>query len=125
MTPRAPSKEALLERAAARIADDEVFLASALRDWSGGQLDLDAVATFLGCTREAVVRLALCRRPHAAATTFRADVTKVAVHAGVDEARLLGLLREAASIAAFRKSDGSQVLAAARDDRGPRKDGES
>lgn len=125
MNPRAPSREEMLERAAARVADDEAFVASALRDWGGGHLDLDGAASFLGCTRKAVVQLALCRRPLGMSKSFRQDVAQIAAHTCIDETRLLELMREAASIAAFRKSDGAQMLAAARDDRGPKKDGGS
>jgi hypothetical protein len=125
VNPRAPSKEAMLERAVMRVADDETFVASVLRDWGGGRLDLDATTSFLGCDRSAAIQLALCRRPETTAPAFRSDVAKIAAHAGVDENRLLGLLREAASIAAFRKADGAQMLAAARDDRGPKRDGET
>lgn len=124
MKPRTPSKEAMLERAAERVSNDEVFVASALRNWAGGRLDLDAVMAFLGCDRASALQLALCRRPQAAAPTFRGDISKIAAHARVDETRLLSLLREAASIAAFRRADGAQVLAAARDNRGPKKDGD-
>jgi hypothetical protein len=124
VNPRAPSKEAMLDRAALRVADDDTFVASALRDWAGGRLDLDAVTSFLGCDRASATKLALCRRPQPTAPDFRGDVAKIAAYAGVDETRLLALLREVASIVAFRKADGAQLLAAARDDRGP-KDGET
>ncbi len=117
MSRHTPSRETLLERSVLRVANDETFLASDLRVWAGGTLDLDALATFLGCTREGVVKVSLCRRPDPAAASFRPDILKIAVHAGVDEQRLLELVREAASLAAFRKSDGTQLLAAARDDR--------
>lgn len=123
MNPRTPSREGLLDRAAARVADDGAFMASALRDWGGGHLDLETAASFLGCTRDAIVELALCRRPVGTSKAFRQEVAQIAARACVDETRLLELLREAASIAAFRKSDGVQMLAAARDSRGPKKDG--
>jgi len=96
-----------------RVANDDVFLAAAFRAWCGDRLDLDAVAVTLACARSAVIQAALCKRPRPQA--FRADVAAIAASAGVDEARLAALLREAASLAAFRKAGGQQLLAAARD----------
>ena len=122
MTPADPSREDMLERAAARVADDPAFMASALRDWGGGRFDIQAVMAYLERGKEAVTKLALCQRPRAGSVTFRADVVRMAIHSSVDEQRLLALLREADSLAAFRKSDGSQMLAAARDDRDRKKD---
>jgi len=112
----------MLERAAARVAEDPAFMASALRDWGGGHFEFDAAMGYLNCSREAVTRLALCQRPRAASATFRADLARIAAHAPVDETRLLTLVREADSLAAFRKAGGSQLLAAARDDRDRKKD---
>jgi DNA topoisomerase IB len=108
-----PGGDALLERAAIRAADGEGFLASVFRVWCGGPLDLAAVAETLSCARAAVVRAALCRRPRA--ESFRTDVSAIATTTAIDEAALAGLLREAASLEAFRKSAGQQILAAARD----------
>lgn len=125
MSRRSPSRDEMLERAVARVADDEAFVASALHDWGGGHLDLEKAASFLGCTPNAVVQLALCRRPVGTSKSFRQDVAQIAAHVCVDETRLLELLREASSIAAFRKADGAQMLAAARDDRGPKDKGGS
>jgi hypothetical protein len=111
--PEEPGSDALLERAAKRVSDNETFVASAFRAWCGAQLDLEAVATRLACTRLAAVHVALCRRPRS--ETFRADVAAIAAASGVDEGRLGGLLREIASLAAFRRGGGQQILAAARD----------
>jgi hypothetical protein len=96
-----------------RVADDQAFLGAAFREWCGDRLDLDAVAVTLACPRSAVVQAALCRRPRP--ETFRADVEAIAASAGVDEVRLAALLRESASLAAFRRGVGQQLLAAARD----------
>lgn len=112
----------MLERAAVRVAEDPAFMASALRDWGGGQFEFEAAMDYLNCSREAVARLALCQRPRADSATFKAAIARIAGHASVDETRLLTLLREADSLAAFRKADGSQLLAAARDDRDRKKD---
>jgi hypothetical protein len=105
--------ETFIERAAMRVAYDDAFIASNFRDWCNGVLDLDAIAVVLSCTREAVVRAALCTRPRAG--SFKQDTDAVAAHASIDPIRLATLLREVASVAAFRKGSNQQLLAAARD----------
>jgi DNA topoisomerase IB len=96
-----------------RAADGDGFLASVFRAWCGGPLDLDAVAATLTCGRSAVVRAALCRSPRA--ESFRTDVAAIATTAAIDESALAALLRETASLEAFRKPGSQQILAAARD----------
>ncbi len=113
MTHQAPDPNALLERAAARVSSDDTFVAAMFRTWCGDELDLDAVSAALGCGRAGIVRAALCRRPRA--ESFRADVAAVAASAGIDEYRLAALIRESASLVAFRRGSGQQLLAAARD----------
>jgi hypothetical protein len=114
-TDRALTRGALLERAALRIANDDRFMASAFRDWTGGDLDFNRTAPALDCAREAAVRLALCMRPRRDSVGFRADVARLAKSTGIDEARLAAFIREADSLAVFRRSDGREMLAAARD----------
>jgi hypothetical protein len=113
MTTPVPSKEELLERAALRVAEDEAYVAFDFRTWTGGTLDWDAVSDFLHCARTAAVKVSLCRRP--APLSFKADASKIAALGGVDENLLIDLLRQAASLKAFRASGGSQLLVAARD----------
>lgn len=102
-----------LMRAAARVSHDETFVAATFREWCGDTLDVDAVATELGCEASAVVRAALCTSPRA--ESFGADVQAIAKASGIAPERLIAFLREAASIAAFRSGNGGQLLAAARD----------
>lgn len=113
MTDEGPDALALLERAAVRISNDDAFVATMFRSWCGDEIDLGAVSSRLGCQREAAARAALCRRPRAA--SFRADVAAIAAATGIAELRLASLLREGASLAAFRQGTGEQLLAAARD----------
>lgn len=113
MTDQRPETDALLERAAIRVSNDDAFLAAMFRGWCGSQLDLEAVSATLACARAATVRAALCRRPRA--ESFRADVAAIAASTGIDEHRLAALIRESASLAAFRRGGGQQLLAAARD----------
>jgi hypothetical protein len=110
---KAPSSKVLLERAVQRVANDERFVAAAFRAWCGGSLDLDAVAANLECPRSSAVRAALCQRPRS--SSFRDDVTAIASSSAIDNVKLASLLREVASVAAFAKGAGRQLLAAARD----------
>lgn len=113
MTDGAPDTSVLLERAAIRVSIDDAFVAAMFRTWCGDALDLDAVAASLACDRAAAVRAALCRSPRE--ESFRADVAAIARASGIEEYRLAAVLRESASIGAFRRSTGNELLAAARD----------
>lgn len=83
----------------------------------------DDLAAALECSREALVCLALCRRPDAAAPSFRADVEQIALHCGVNAHKLAALLREVDSLRTIREvtipphlaAGRPGVLAAARD----------
>jgi hypothetical protein len=110
-----PSKAELLERAIVKVANDEKYVASDFRIWTGGSLNLEAISEFLHCNRGTVVKIGLCLRP--SPTSFRADTVKIAALGGVDEQLLMGLLREAASLSAFRAAVESPLMAAARDAR--------
>jgi hypothetical protein len=110
-----PSKAELLERAILKVANDEKYVASDFRIWTGGSLNLDAVSEFLHCNRATAVKIGLCLRP--SSSSFRADTVKIAALGGVNEHLLMGLLREAASLSAFRASRESPLMAAARDAR--------
>jgi hypothetical protein len=79
-------------------------------------MDLARVAAVLKCDAASVTRLALCFRPRPEPAAFRSDVACLATSTGVDEARLTSFLREAQSLAAFRKPAAEgRMLAAARD----------
>ena len=64
----------------------------------------DKLASLLHCSRDALVCLALCRRPDAAAPSFRADVEKIALHCGADAQRLAAMIREVDSLRTIRQS---------------------
>jgi hypothetical protein len=110
-----PSKAELLERAILKVANEEKYVASDFRIWTGGKLNLDAVSEFLHCNRATVIKIGLCLRP--SPTSFRTDTAKIAAFGAVDEQLLIDLLRQAASLSAFRSSGESPVMAAARDAR--------
>jgi hypothetical protein len=80
------------------------------------------LASFLNCSLDALVRLALCRRPNTMRPSFHNDVKKIALHCGADPQRLATLLREVDSLRTFKLVASSNVaypqaglLAAARD----------
>jgi hypothetical protein len=112
-----PSRAELLERAAVRLAANHRFVASLLAAWSGGNVDLKRVALTLNCDVAAVTRLALCFRPRSTSEDFGKDIAEIATRTGVAEAHLMTFLREAESLAAFRRGAAAEegVLAAARD----------
>src|SRR5207244_11515121 len=112
-----PSKARLLERAAARVANDKRFMASVFLDWTGGNVDFSRLAQSLDCDAAAVTRIALCFRPRSEPAAFREDVARIAAEGGVQERRLLALISEADALAAFRLSArvAPSMLAAARD----------
>jgi len=113
VTGEKPDSATLLQRAAARVSRDDAFVAAAFRQWCGDELDLEAIARELACDRSAAVLAAFCRKPRL--DRFRNDVSAIAQSCRVDSNRLSELLRQAASIAAFRAGAGHQLLAAARD----------
>lgn len=110
----------LLARASLRAVDRPFFLAGALAGFRAlrGMTD-EQLATFLGCAPGILSELALCRRPDPAASTFRADVERVAAHVGAASEQLARLLREVDSVAALRRAPAATAdrgtLLAARD----------
>lgn len=83
----------------------------------------DDLASLLDCSRDALVSLALCRRPDTTAPSFRGDVEKIAFHCGANAQQLAAMLREVDSLRTIRQSPmpdvvtytQSGLLAAARD----------
>jgi hypothetical protein len=97
-------KSDILAWAAKRAADEDFLLGYDLREYRELHETTDEeLASSLGCSSEALVCLALCRRPDASAQSFRADVEQIALHCGVDAQKLASLLREVDSLRTFRK----------------------
>jgi len=109
----------LLRAAAARAADRSFFLASQLAAYQSLHSLTEAdLAAWLGCQPDGLVTLALCRRPEISASSFRAEVEKVAARAGAKPERVAEALREVEAIMAFRRARQVQnggMLLAARD----------
>jgi hypothetical protein len=111
----ATAKLALLGRAAGRVEGNRYFLGHLLalyRELAG--IDEDGLAAELGCGREGLVRLALCRAPREGAA-FRVDLAQAVSHAGADLVRLIPIVRRAQAAEALRAAGGADLLAAARD----------
>lgn len=113
-----------MEWAAKRAADEPQLLGYELREYrTFTRATEDDVATVLGCSRDALICLALCRRPDPSAPSFRPDVEQIALHCGVNPQRLAALLREVDSLRAIRQAPiqphladaQPALLAAARD----------
>ncbi len=127
MSKRSNSK--VVQRALRRATEDPFFLASALETYrSLSGLDDVALANYLDCSTEDMIRLAFCRRPVTDAMTFRREVEQIAAYASVRAERLAQLLREVDSLETLRKSATTRpgFLMAARDrveEEGPTKDG--
>jgi hypothetical protein len=111
---------ALLAQASLRAAGRPFFLAGALAVFRAlrGMTD-EQLATFLGCAPGVLSELGLCRRPDPTASTFRADVERVAAYVGAASEQLARLLREVDSVAALRRAPAATAdrgaLLAARD----------
>ena len=109
----------LLRRAAERVGQDHLFLASVLLTYARAEgLDDDGLAGRLGCAPEDLSRLRLCGRPRREAKEFRMDVHRIAERFGLDPARLAEVVRLADALDAFRRvgrATDSGLLAAARD----------
>jgi hypothetical protein len=104
-----------LVRAAARLAGDRRFMASALAITNGGKLEEAISATRLQCSIDAVVDLALCFRPSGKSEGFKTDVQRIAEFVGVPAGQVAALIREAEAIEVLRGHQPTEFLAAARD----------
>jgi hypothetical protein len=84
-----------LNRLARRVEADPRFLASFLAEYAQSEgLDESELARVLGCTREALTGIRLCRAPRSDAAGFREDVRQVAEQFGLDAVRLAEIIRQ-------------------------------
>lgn len=116
------SKHDLLRRAANRASSMPFFFATVLTAFSAERgMDDDALASWLGCPRDQIHRLALCRRPDCDSMTFRHDVEHVASYVGANAVRLAEMVREVDAWSGLRAGHTSDesvdagLLMAARD----------
>jgi hypothetical protein len=118
------SEQDIIRWAAKRAAEEPQLLGHELREYRAlNDASEDELATALECSRDALVCLALCRRPDPNAASFRAEVEQIAMHCGANAQKLAALLREVDSLRTIRQvpvpphvaASRSGLLAAARD----------
>ena len=118
------SEQEILRWAAKRAAEEPKLLGHDLHEYRVLNDILEGeLAAVLDCSRDALVCLALCRRPDPTASSFRTDVEQIASHCGANAQKLAALLREVDSLRTIRQvpispyvADGHPgFLAAARD----------
>jgi hypothetical protein len=97
------------------VSDDSFFLASAMQEYAETEgLDAEGLAVALGCGREQLGPLGLCRRPHG--DTFVADVRQIAGRFGIAEERVATVVRRADVLATMRTAgESDELISAARD----------
>jgi hypothetical protein len=112
-----------LESLATRLEGDPFFLACTLKDYAHSEgLDNEGLASALGCDRETLAMLRLCRTPDA--TRFRDDIDRIASRFGVNRDVLMLAVRRGQAIVAMARQpeQSSGMLLAARDDERPQSD---
>lgn len=109
----------MMKRAAERASKRTFFVAAALSAYQELEKISDTeLAAYLGCSKELLPKLALCRKPERVSTTFQSDVREIAAYAGVDQRQFAKLLRVVESLPIFQNAltaSGSGLLVAARD----------
>jgi hypothetical protein len=94
----------ILHWAAKRAATEPWLLGYELREYRElNDVTEDDLAVALDCSRDALLSLALCRRPNPDASSFRADVEQIALHCGANAQKLAVLLREVDSLRTIRQ----------------------
>ena len=117
------SKGEVTQRAIERARDDDFFLGWALAHFQvDNRMEDEKLAEWLGCTREQLWKLSLCRLPSDQSDDFAVNVQQIATFGGCRPDRLVQLLREVAALSSLREgaklADGA--LMAARDRQGNR-----
>jgi hypothetical protein len=118
MTADAISRDlTLFEQAAAALAQRPSFMAHLLSVALAGDVSAARIAKELDCPPANAIRIALMRVPRSDPEMFRKDVARITEAGGVDQIRLLALIRQAQSLLAFEEDGRDQqgVLLAARD----------
>lgn len=106
-----------LEHLANRVSDDPMFLASALEAYGRSEgIDDGTLAKKLGCPKDVLPLLRLCRIPRAEAPEFFQDVARIAEHFKVNADVLAEVVRRGQVLMKMRGSTTSTgALLAARD----------
>jgi hypothetical protein len=118
-------KARALKRAVSSARGNPFFMGHALAQYETlHKIESDRLAEWLGCTSEAFAHLALCRKPNDTEDRFRNDVRRIAEYIDCEADKLVRLLRDVASISAFKEEippEEGGFLMAARDRRESKK----
>jgi hypothetical protein len=105
-----------LELLAKRAEQEPYFLAAVLAAYAHSEGLNDAgLAAALGCLREELTMVRLCRAPRTEPPEFWADVTAVATRFGMDRQRLAEAVKRGRVVLRLRQAPAGGFLAAARD----------
>lgn len=114
-----------LDRLARRVQSDPLFLAAPLARYAQSQqLDDDALAALLGCDRDTLRQLRLCRNPDLTPPHFWEDVERIAGRFHLDPDHLAEIVRfgqallHAPSSSSAGSSGGGSLLAAREETEG-------
>lgn len=113
-----------LEAMARRVATDPFFMGAVLADYARAEgLDDAGLCGVLGCRAEDLPMLQLCRAPRDDVQGFREDVTDIAQRFGLEESRLISVIRLGQVVCRLQKvsetSSEPGFLLAARDAQAP------
>lgn len=117
----------ILQWAAKRAAEQPFLLGYDLHEFRMlHDTSEDQLASFLECTRDALICLSLCRRPDSEGSSFQVDIEQIASHCRANPLQLVKLIREVDSLRTMRDwpmhvshvSGQPGLLAAARDRKG-------
>lgn len=105
---------------ARRVESDPFFLAAVLADYARSEgLDDTGLVAALGCRLEDLPMLRLCRAPRADALGFREDLADIAGRFGLEQERLLVVIRQGQAVCHLRQATQTSAepgfLLAARD----------
>ena len=106
----------LFQAAVNSLATRPAFLAHAFAVAFAGDVSAKRIAAELGCSETNALRIAMMTVPQADRQQFRDDVAHIASAAGVDDAVLFSVIKQAKVLAVF-DHDGNEegMLLAARD----------
>lgn len=105
-----------LEQLARRVESDPFFLAFTLALFAKSEaLDDGALCGHLGCTRQSLTMLRLCRTPDEDASAFQSDVQRIAERFGIPVDALTDAVRRGQTLQRLRQAAIGGTLLAARD----------
>jgi hypothetical protein len=114
-----------LDNLARRVEGDPFFLAAALARYARSErLDDDGLAAALGCSRQTLTALRLCRMPGDGPHPFGKDIDRISTHFCVDAVVLTEIVRQWEVLRCLREGNDNErgTFLAARDEPPPDED---